>query len=91
MPCTVAFVASGLLVVADGLASVMGSWDTPAPGLWWLKIAAIGHGVLAVSSVALLCAGISRASWRRAAAITAWTIVPVGVAGLLLAGRLASG
>src|SRR6266851_10225651 len=73
-PCTLAFTASGLLVVADELAMVMGSWDTPAPGLRWIKAGVIGHCALAGASVVVLGAGLRRPGWRRAAAITAWMI-----------------
>lgn len=91
LPCTLAFTASGLLIVADWFAMVMGSWDTPAPGLRWIKAAIIGHCALAAASVVVLGAGMRRPGWRRAAAITAWMIIPAGVASFLLAGRLASG
>jgi hypothetical protein len=91
LPGTVAFAASGLLIVADGLAGVMGSWDTPAPGLRWIKVGVVGHCILAAASVVVLGAGVRRPSWRRGAAITEWMIVPVGFAWFLLTGRLASG
>jgi hypothetical protein len=91
LPCTLAFTASGLLIVADGFAVVMGSWDTPAPGLRWIKAGIVGHGALAAASVVVLGAGLRRPGWRRAAAITAWMIIPAGVASFLLAGRLARG
>ena len=91
LPCTLAFTASGLLIVADGFAVVMGSWDTPAPGLHWIKAGIVGHCALAAASVVVLVAGIRRPGWRLAAAITAWMIIPAGVASFLLAGRLASG
>jgi hypothetical protein len=91
LPCMLALAASGLFLAADGAAAIMGSWDTPEPGLHWIKIAAIGHSVLAVACVVALCAGI-KPSRRPAAAVTAWLIIPVGFAWLLLvAGRLASG
>jgi hypothetical protein len=86
-----ALVASLLLLVADGLGAVMASWDTPPPGRGWLRVAAIGHAVLAASSVALLATGVGRPRWRRPAAIMAWAIIPVGVGWFLLLGRLASG
>jgi hypothetical protein len=91
LPCTLAFTASGLLIVADALAMVMGSWDTPAPGLRWIKAAIIGHCALVAASVVVLGAGIRRPGWRPAAAVSAWMIIPAGVASFLLAGRLASG
>jgi hypothetical protein len=45
----------------------------------------------AAARVVVLGAGIRRPSWRRAAVITAWMIIPAGFAWFLLAGRLASG
>ncbi len=87
----VALLSSLLLLVADGFAGVMASWDSPQPGRGWITIAAIGHGVLAAASVVLLCAGLARASLRRPAAIAAWAIIPVGVGWLVLCGRLAAG
>ena len=87
----VALVASLLLLIADGFAEVMASWDTPAPGRGWLAVAAIGHVVLAAGSIVLLAAGLGRPTWRRAAVLLAWAIIPVGVGWFLLFGRLASG
>jgi len=86
----VALAASVLLLVADGLAGVMSGWDSPAPGRGWLAVAAVGHIVLAGGSVILLATGLGRPTWRRAAVILAWTIVPVGVGWFLLFARLAS-
>lgn len=91
MPGVVAFLASILLLVADGLAGAMASWDSPEPGRGWIKVAAIGHGGLAAVSVVLLGTGIARASFRRTAAIAAWAIIPAGIGWLLLCGRLAAG
>jgi hypothetical protein len=86
-----ALAASLLLLVADGLAGVMASWDTPAPGRGWLAVAAAGHVALAGGSVILLAAGLGRPTQRRAAVILAWAIIPIGVLWFLLCGRLASG
>ena len=91
LPGLLALAASGLLVIADALAGVMGSWDTPAPGLRWITAAVIGHCAPAVLSLVVLAAGATRPSRRRAAAIAAWMIIPAGVAWFLLAVRLASG
>jgi hypothetical protein len=90
LPGLLALAVCGLLVVADALAGVMGSWDTPAPGLAWIKAAVIGHCALAAASVAVLTLGVARPPWRRAAAIAAWMIIPAALAWFLLAGRLAS-
>jgi hypothetical protein len=87
----VAFAASVLLIVADGLGGVMASWDTPMPGLRWLRAGIIGHCLLAAGSVVLLAAGLKRASCRGDAAIAAWMIIPIGAAWFVLVGRLISG
>jgi hypothetical protein len=86
-----AIAASLLLLVADGLAGVMASWDTPAPGRGWLAVAAAGHVALAGGSIVVFAAGLGHPTRRRAAVIMAWAIIPVGVGWFLLCGRLASG
>jgi hypothetical protein len=91
LPCVLAFIWSILLIVADGLAGVMGSWDTPMPGLGWIKVGMIGHCALAAASVVVLVAGLRFPSRRRAAVIAAWMIIPAGIGWLLLVGRLVSG
>ena len=91
LPGGLALVVSLLFALADGFAGLMGGWDTPLPGLRWIKVAVIGHCVLAAASILLLGAGLKYPSWRRAAVITTWIIIPVGFGWLLLIGRLVSG
>ena len=91
LPGVLALVWSLLLIVADNLEGVMGSWDTPAPGLRWLWAGVAGHCALAVASVLALVAGLSFPSRRRAAVIAAWMIIPVGFGWTLLTGHLISG
>lgn len=43
LACALAVAAVGLLALTDLAGMVMGSWDTPAPGLGWLKAGAIGQ------------------------------------------------
>ena len=91
LPGTLALAWSGLLIIADGLAGVMGSWDTPPQELYrWVRALVIGHCVLVAASALVLAAGLRFPSRRRAAAITAWIIFPVGLGWFLLTGRLAS-
>jgi hypothetical protein len=90
LPCALAFAWSGALVVADGAAAVMGSWDTPAPALGWLGVGAAGQGVLAAVDVGILVAGVKRPRWRRTAVIAAWALIPVSFAWFILTGRLSS-
>jgi hypothetical protein len=90
LACGLAVVWSGMLVVADGFAAVMGSWDTRAPGLGWLGVGAAGQGVLAAGTVGVLVAGVTRPRWRRRAVIAAWTMIPVAFGWFVLTGQLAS-
>jgi len=76
-----ALVWSLLLIVADNLAGVIGSWDTPALGLRWLWVGVIGHCALAAASVLVLAVALNFPSRRRAAVMTAWMIIPVDSAG----------
>ncbi len=91
VPCGLAIVVSGLLAIADGLVGVMASWDTPSPGIGWVRVAIIGHCVLAVASVVLLGLALRRSSRHRGEAIAGWTVIVAGAAWFLLAGRLVSG
>lgn len=90
LPCALAFVWSGLLIVADGYAAVMGSWDTPAPGLGWVGVGAAGQGVLAAVDAGILVAGVKRPRRRQTAVIAAWMLIPVSFAWFILTGRLSS-
>lgn len=89
--CALGFAVSGLLVIADGLAGVMAVWDTPSPGIGWIRVAMAGHCLLAAASVALFVLGVRPSSRRRSEAIAAWLIIPVALGWFLLAGRLAAG
>jgi hypothetical protein len=91
LPCGIAFTGAGLLALADGYAAVMGSWDTPAPGLSWLGAGAAGQGVLAAGTAAVLVTGLRRPRSRRAAAAGAWAIVAAEVGWFEVTARLASG
>jgi hypothetical protein len=91
LPGALAVAWSVLLMIADGLSGVMGSWDIPPPGLMrWVRAGVIGHCLLMAVSVLVLGAGLRFPSQRRAAAVTAWVIIPVGFGWFLLTGRLSS-
>jgi hypothetical protein len=84
---------SALLIIADGLAGVMGSWgtsDLPAL-LRWQRAGVIGHCILLATSALVLAVGLRYPARRQAAAITAWIIIPVGFGWFLLTGRLGNG
>ena len=88
--CALAVAAAGLLALTDLAGLVMGSWDTPAPGLGWLKAGAIGQLALAAAAVAVLVAGAARPSWRRRAAMLAGAIIALEAGWFLLTRMLAA-
>jgi hypothetical protein len=93
LACVLAVAAAGLLALTDLAGIVMGSWDTPGPGLGWLKAGAIGQfglAVAAVAAVAVLVAGAARPSRRRGAAVMAGTIIALEVGWFLLTRMLAA-
>jgi hypothetical protein len=90
LPSVLAFLWSGLLIAADDFAGLMGSWDTAQRGLGWITTARIGHSVLAAASVLALVIGLSFPSWRRAAVIAAWMIIPIGLLWVPLARLIGS-
>jgi hypothetical protein len=85
-----AIAAAGLLALTDLAGIVMGNWDTPGPGLGWLKAGAIGQFGLAVAAVAVLVAGAARPSRRRGAAVMAGAIIALEVGWFLLTRMLAA-
>jgi hypothetical protein len=90
LACALAVAVAGLLAAADLAGIVMGSWDTPAPGLGWLKTGAIGQLGLAIAAVAVLVAGAARPSGRRRAAVMAGAIIALEVGWFLLTRMLAA-
>ena len=80
----------GLLAVTDLAGIVMGSWDTPAPGLGWLKAGAIGQLGLAAAAVVVLVVGAARPSWRPRAAVMAGAIIALEAGWFLLSRLLAT-
>ena len=92
LPCVLAFLWSGLLIVADVAAALLSNLnDAAAPSTRWVDPAIIGHCVLAGASVAALVTGLRLPSRRAAAAIAAWLIIPVGLAWVVLVTRLLGG
>jgi hypothetical protein len=90
LPGVLALVSAGVLAFIDVAGLVMGSWDTPAPGLHWLRTGIVGQCVLAAIAVTALLVGANRPSLRRAA-VGAWTLIPVEFGWFLLTARLARG
>jgi hypothetical protein len=83
-------VAAGLLALTDLAGIVLGSWDTPAPGLGWLRAGAIGQLGLAIAAVAVLVAGTARPRGRRHAAGLAAAIIALEAGWFLLTRMLAA-
>jgi len=90
LACSLAVAAAGLLALADLAGIVMGNWDTPAPGLGWLKAGAIGQLGLAAAAVAVLVPGAAHPSWRRRAAVMAGAIIALEAGWFLLTRMLAA-
>ena len=65
--------------------------DSAPPPQGWVDPAIIGHCVLAGVSVLALVIGQRVPSRRRAAAITAWMVIPVGLGWLVLCTRVLGG
>ena len=84
LPGTAAFAGAVLLAAADLAGLVMGSWDSPAPGLGWLKAGAIGQCGLAVAVAAVLVTAGVHPRWRRAAAVSAWVLIALEAGWFLL-------
>jgi len=90
LPCLLAVAVAGLFAAVDLVGMVMGSWDTPAPGLPWLRVGAIGQCGLALAAAILLVAGETHPSWRHGAAVAAWAIIALEVGWFLLTRMLAN-
>jgi hypothetical protein len=88
LPAALAITGAALFIVVDLAGLIMGSWDTPAPGLGWLRAGVAGQGLLAAAAVATLITGLASARWRRSAVVTAWVIVAVGCAWFLVTTQL---
>src|SRR5580704_9271693 len=88
--CAFAVATAGLLAVIDLAGIVMGSWDTPAPGLGWLEAGALGQLGLAAVAVAVLVTGAARPRWRVSAAVMAGAIIAVEAGWFLLTRMLAA-
>ena len=90
LPGVAAFAGAILLAAVDLVGLVMGSWDSPAPGLGWLKAGAIGQCGVAAAAAAVLVAGAARPGRRRGATVTAWVMIALAVGWFLLTRTLAS-
>jgi hypothetical protein len=87
-----AFLWSGFLIFAEVVLALLSNLsDTAPPRQGWVYPAVLGHCVLAGASVLALITGLRLPSRRRAAAITAWMIIPVGLGWLVLTSRLLGG
>jgi hypothetical protein len=92
LPCVLAFLWCALLIFSDVFVSLVSNLnDTAPPRLGWVYPAIIGNCVLAGVSVLALVTGLRSPSRRRAAAITAWMVIPVGLGWFVLTARLLGG
>jgi hypothetical protein len=88
-----ALLLSILLALADALANLLNvafGGGSPSAGTF-VTIAIVGHSALALASAFLLGVGLANATRRRAAAVAAWVIIPVGIGWFFLWGQLAAG
>ena len=92
LPCVLVLLWSGLLIFTDFIAGLLSNLnDSAPPRVGWVYPAMIGHCVLAGAGVLALVVGLRVPARRRAAAITAWMIIPVGLGWLVLTARLLRG
>ena len=92
LPCMLAFLWSGFLIFIDVVLSLLSNLtDSAPPPQGWVDPAIIGHCVLAGVGVLALVTGLRSPSRRRAAAVTAWVVIPVGLGWLVLTARLLGG
>ena len=93
LPCVLAFLWSGFLIYGELVVALLSNLTDSGrpPPQGWVDPAIIGHFVLAGVSVLALITGLRVPSRRRAAAITAWMIIPAGLGWLLLTVRLLGG
>jgi hypothetical protein len=90
LPCVLAFLWSGFLIFGEVFVVLVSNLadSGPPPPEGWIYPAVMGHCILAGASVLALVTGLRHPSRRRAAAITAWMIIPVGLAWAVLTSRL---
>jgi hypothetical protein len=89
LPCVLALLWSLFLIFADFLAAVFANFtDSAPPNESWVDPTIIGHCILAGASVVALVVGLRNPARRRAAIITAWVIIPVGLGWLALMPRV---
>ena len=93
LPCVLALLWSGFLILGEILVVLLSNLTDsgPPPPEGWVYPAVIGHCILAGASVLALVTGLRHPSRRRAAAITAWMIIPVGYGWFVLASHLLRG
>jgi hypothetical protein len=91
LPAILALLGAAGLIFVDIAGLILGSWDTPSPGLPWLKAGIVGQGVLGAASVGVLLAGLTGPSRRRICVTAAWVIVAAEIAWFLATLRLAGG
>jgi len=90
LPAGLGLLGAAGLIFVDVVGLVMGSWDTPAAGLHWLKAGIAGQCVLLVAAGGALVTGLATPGRRRACVAAAWLTAVAEVAWFVLTARLAS-
>jgi hypothetical protein len=91
LPGGLGILGAAALIFVDVVGMVMGSWDTPAPGLHWLKTGIAGQCGLGAAAAGVLIAGLTRPARRTACVVVAWSLIAAEAAWFVLTARLASG
>jgi hypothetical protein len=91
LPAILALLGAAGLIFVDIAGLILGSWDTPAPGLPWLKAGIAGQCVLGAAAVGGLLTGLTGPGRRRICVTVAWLIVAAEIAWFLITLRLARG
>lgn len=89
---TVGWLGTGLGVGSNCTDKFDCTVDTCAPCAAmsrWVISGGVGQWVLAAVACALLALGLRRASWRRAAALTCWFLIPLALLWIILTTVLA--
>jgi hypothetical protein len=93
LACLLALAAAAVFAVVTAAGGILSNLNDsgPAPSTGWIEAGILGQCLLAVTAVALLAAGLTRPSRRRAAVIIALAIIPAALAWCALSVHLGTG
>ena len=86
VPCLVAFVAAGLIVAASLAFQPTHGFDLAGTAVAWVQADRAGQLAACVATAVLLIAAAQRPRWRRAIALTVWSLASLQFGFFLLAG-----